>query len=182
MCQISVLAVTKSVRTSNLLFLQNSRKRKCSLESHFKKSDSSFHPCTKYDHMDYMWKFWTLNFSNLATVTYCIYLFKNQTWYFLNLRFIHYYSVWSVMNPPNSERWSPIFFNRLRKRKAWTFLINNLMFLLLDTMVHVLYNNLKSKKVQFKKAAFLKVNVFSKIFMRNIKQNFKKNCSTTLKR
>ena len=51
LCQISVLTVAKSVRTSNLLFLQNSRKRKCSLESHFKKSDSSFHPCTKYDHM-----------------------------------------------------------------------------------------------------------------------------------
>ena len=105
--------------------------------------------------------------------------FKNQTLYFLNLRLIHYYIVWSVINPPNqiclnSEHWSPIFFNRLRKRQAWTFLINNLMFLLLDTMVHILYNDLKSKKVQCKKAASLKVNVFSKIFMRNIKKNFKK--------
>ena len=94
-------------------------------------------------------------------------------------RLTHYYIVWSVINPPNqiclnSEHWSPIFFNRLRKRQAWTFLINNLMFLLLDTMVHILYNDLKSKKVQCKKAASLKVNVFSKIFMRNIKQNFKK--------
>ena len=54
------------------------------------------------------------------------------------------------------------------------FLINNLMFLLLDTMVHILYNDLKFKKVQFKEATSLKVNVFSKIFMRNIKQKFKK--------